>query len=1020
MTDEALPERESVLALLLTHARNPQLPEVLGALARQVCGPTRLIVAVRGADRQVQASVDLLTFAFPVEVRTVDSAMTLGQAVNELAGGDEKWLWLIHGDSAPQPECLDELLRFGEASAKVGAVGPKQVAWENPRRLIEVGIRATRTARRIPEIPENELDQGQYDWREDILAVGTAGMLVRRAALAQIGGFDPFFGPFGDGLELSRRLWLGGWRVAVEPNAVIRHARGSFEGVERASFGQRRGAQLYNALLSAPPVLWLFMLLGYLLLAPVRSLARIVTKEGRLASGELHGAIIPLAHLPALMAGRRRVRRAKRAPASVIRSLESTARDLSKERRELRRQRREAIQLVDRPDPIVLRERRQWRKSTRNWAIAALVVPTVVAVAALLPLVGEGVLSGGALLTDSWTSSELLSAATNWWLPSGLGQSTQIDALWILLIPLVAISELFGGNLGWVATAIVITAAPLAALTAYLCAGRFTHSPQIRFIGALLWGFAPPLLAAVNEGQVAAAIWHIVFPIVLAGVVEYWRRGSSSALGIASLAVAFASAAAPGTLVVALAVAVVGLIFRRPRAGWLWLPVPALAVSFPLLTELASIPEGWRVLLSTVGNPVAVTPSWLGLVTLDPSSSVSLERVGGYSAGEWIGAVALLVILIAALLCLAKKRNWISIRMGWFLVPIGLAWARLSSISLVATSAEGANTLPVTAWAGTGLSLACAGLWIVIVSGGDGLRTSLSRYSFGFRHVVVLGAVALTALSTLALGGTWAVQSLRGESSALHSVTSERVPALATTAQVSADRSRVLALIPTQDGVRAQIWRGSGRQLHEVSLVGEYRALRVAQGIDSDAAQSATLQAVTNLVSGGDVADELADLNVSFVLIPASDSSISEQARSVLVSELNVSGSLSFITENASGAFWRVESADPIARARIVGSNVESLASGIFSVDTDVAAGSGGTLTLSERADSGWRAYLNGVALESSGQSWNQQWELPSTGGHLVVTRSSGERWVAYLQLAILIAAVVMAVPLRKRKQVRE
>jgi len=54
--------------------------------------------------------------------------------------------------------------------------GPKQVDWDNPGKLLEVGLRVTASARRANEIVPGEIDQGQYDDRVDVLAVGSAGV----------------------------------------------------------------------------------------------------------------------------------------------------------------------------------------------------------------------------------------------------------------------------------------------------------------------------------------------------------------------------------------------------------------------------------------------------------------------------------------------------------------------------------------------------------------------------------------------------------------------------------------------------------------------------------------------------------------------------------------------------------------------------------------------------------------------------------------------------------------------------
>lgn len=993
-------QRESVLAVLLTEPHNAYLGETLSALANQTLAPTRLILALRGHDASIDRVVEQAQCPFPIEIEYVAVSTTLSQAVEHLGGGDEPWLWLLHGDSAPSPRCLDELLRTGEVSEKIGAVGPKQVRWSDQRLLLEMGITATRFARRVPEIPEGEYDQGQLDGRADVLGVSSAAMLIRRQACTAIGGLDPVLGPFGDGLETSRRLWLGGWRVVIQPKAVIRHAQASFDGVERRSFGRRRGAQIYNALAAAPAILWILALLGYVLLGPLRAALRLCVKEPRLARGEISGALWPLAHMGALIGARRRIKTAKRVPASVLRSLEAPGGAVRRGRREMRRVRTEIGQMEHMPGPIELRERFLWQSKTFNWFITSLVIATLVSLVANLPLLGKGVLSGGAVAGDVWTTNELVSAATSWWLPSGLGQSGQIDALWILLIPFVAVSELFGGNLGWVATGLILTGIPLSAMSAFFLGGRLTNSPHMRFIGALLWGFAPPLLSAVTVGQVGGIVWHVTFPLVVAGVITYWRKGSSASLGLASLAAMFACASAPATLVLIASMSVVGLIVRR-RIGWLWLSIPAFAVLIPLIREVGLSPA----LFGTVGVSVQSNPSWLSLLAFNP----------GPTDPSFIALVAVACIAFAALITLLKARNWGVIRFGWLLIPIGFTWARLCTQVTTGTVFDGAAVVSTAAWAGVGLSLAFSGMWVAVIAGGDGLRTWLSQYSFGLRHLVVLGGIGLTVIASGTLGGTWAYSSLRDGEPVLHSAHNDQVPALARSAQVSPDRSRALMLVPTDDGVRASVLRNPGKQLHESSLVSQYRSST------PDEADAAVISAVSGLINGDDVSNALAQLATGIVVVPVSDTDISESARMSLVDALDSSVSLAFVTENDSSAFWRVKSPDPFARVVASDGSEEAVSSGIFAAHGTIPASfDGGTLLLAERSDTGWIATLDGRELAGSQDSWNQQWELPEGGGSLTISRPGYERWFAYLQLGILIATCVLALPIRSRKQVRE
>ncbi|WP_257210688.1 glycosyltransferase family 2 protein [Actinomyces ruminis] len=144
------------------------------------------------------------------------------------------WLWLLHDDSAPDPDCLAALLAVVHTARSIALAGPKQVDWERPHELLEVGLRTTASARRANDVVEGEVDQGQHDDRTDMLAVGTAGALIDRAVWDQLDGASPAFPIFDDGLELSRAVRLAGHRVVVVPDAFLRHRRASYLGLRPA------------------------------------------------------------------------------------------------------------------------------------------------------------------------------------------------------------------------------------------------------------------------------------------------------------------------------------------------------------------------------------------------------------------------------------------------------------------------------------------------------------------------------------------------------------------------------------------------------------------------------------------------------------------------------------------------------------------------------------------------------------------------------------------------------------------
>lgn len=245
------------------------------------------------------------------ELVRVGRARNLGDAIRRAYAqgapfASEPWWWILHDDCAPEPECLSELVQAGLVGKTVGAVGVKQLSWDGSR-LLELGIFATASARRLERIGDEEIDQGQYDGTTDVLGVGTAGMFLRAEAYDTIGGFDPALGPFGDGLDMGRRLHLAGYRVIVAPRARVRHARTSMtpgidptqastlwedadspEAVARLvsaqakSFRRRRAAQMYNWCKAVPALALPFLALWLLLWTPARALGRFVTGRATL------------------------------------------------------------------------------------------------------------------------------------------------------------------------------------------------------------------------------------------------------------------------------------------------------------------------------------------------------------------------------------------------------------------------------------------------------------------------------------------------------------------------------------------------------------------------------------------------------------------------------------------------------------------------------------------------------------------------------------------------------------------
>ncbi len=72
-----------------------------------------------------------------------------------------------------------------------------------------------------------EADHGQYDEATDVTWATGAALLLRRAALDEVGLLDERFWMHMEEIDLCWRLWRHGWRVRVEPSSVVYHIGGA-------------------------------------------------------------------------------------------------------------------------------------------------------------------------------------------------------------------------------------------------------------------------------------------------------------------------------------------------------------------------------------------------------------------------------------------------------------------------------------------------------------------------------------------------------------------------------------------------------------------------------------------------------------------------------------------------------------------------------------------------------------------------------------------------------------------------
>ena len=211
-----------VKVIVLAHDEPELLARTLKQLSLQSITPNEVLIV----DTSQSALQDLSYPSIRLDPKT-SFAEAINAAVDQL--NPSGFIWLLHDDSAPHSNALELLLREVEISPSLAVVGPKQVDWENPKIIRQLGLSLTRSGKILSRV-RGEYDQGQHDNLKDVLAVGTAGALISADTFTQLGGFSPKAPLFATDVDFSMRARLNGQAVIVAPNAKVDHAMYSIQG----------------------------------------------------------------------------------------------------------------------------------------------------------------------------------------------------------------------------------------------------------------------------------------------------------------------------------------------------------------------------------------------------------------------------------------------------------------------------------------------------------------------------------------------------------------------------------------------------------------------------------------------------------------------------------------------------------------------------------------------------------------------------------------------------------------------
>ena len=1019
--DELAAQRVHVV--LVAHDGSRWLGRTLQAL-RDVDGPMTSVTAVDTGSRDDTASLlanaPIISTVLGVEASTGFPA-AVAQAVAVVPtevrtpvapgasphsahlAGTREWLWLVHDDCAPHPDSLRWLLHAA-IEHEAAVVGPKVLDWDGQRLLVEMGLSITGSGRRYTGLEGREYDQGQHDDRRDVLAVGTAGMLVRRDVWDTLGGLDPQIDLFRDDVDFGWRARLAGYRVVVEPRAVVEHAAAATAGRRRLGATQSRGplTDRRNAVhvLLANAGRWTFVpvLLRVVVGSLLRSVGFVVGKVPGVAWDEavaVAGAVSPR-RLAAARRWRRNLPRvgsvrglrptlgtqARHAldNASAVVSGRSGGQDVPDARR--RSVPQQAL-VGDEHEALPVGDGWLARVSGRPglWLVAVMALLTLIS--ARTVLIG-GRLRGGALLPAPDSAADWFASYVAGWHPVGLGSAEgappYVGALAALSVPLL-------GSASVLVSLLLLGAVPAATGSAWWATRGMALSVPVRLWAAATYGVLVLSTGAVAAGRLGTCVTAVVAPIGVRAVAAALQpdaplRHAWRAALLLSFAAAFTPVVWPVAVVAALVVVAVSWRAAAGLLRWLVISLTPAVLLLPWLPTLAARPE---LLLAEAGM------TGQGAELADPSLPAWAPALLGTGGPAAVPTGMLVLVPALGLLALTVSRSSL-VRLSWVLALVAMAAAVATTrVGLSTPAGEGT----AAGWPGPGVVVAGLGLLAAAAVGID-------PAALWARDRRVAGGVVLLAFATTAVVGVQGFATSTADP--LTRTADTLLPVYVVEESAGPDQVRTLVLRQSGTGESATV---------EFTVVA---AAPTSTG-DAEVLDPEGFELLAPVVSdvvaarGAASAGELAAFGVRYVFVP-------DLGATDLVEALDGQPGLVRASAPDGGAIWRVEGTT--ARVRLLTADQTSdqpLGVVVPAESVDVTAridvDSARTVVVADLDDDGWSATLDGVALERTTHAGGLlAFDLPEGSGELRIVHDDPSRaWLVAVQAVAILVVLVLTVP---------
>jgi hypothetical protein len=841
----------------------------------------------------------------------------------------------------------------------------------------------------------------------EVLAVSTAGALIRREVFEELGGFDRNLELFRDDVDFGWRMHVAGHSALVVTSAVGYHAQ--------AAATERRGIDIAGAPLHRPLLLdrrnaayvllansswWKLPLLAIQLLsgALIRSIAFLFAKLPGYASDEILAIASLLIHPGELLAARKSRRNQRLVSSGVVaRFIPSRWDQLRTGVSRVFERIRERIFPEDiNDDSSVISEleiteddeeilkplnNKTWRSLFLKPLIFAFTFMAVLVIVWMRYRFGT--ISGGALAISQDGVSELWKFYVESWHPVGMGSGTEAPS-WIFLLALISTATL--GNVS-LAVGLLFFAAPFLTLwSAHSYLKGLTTNSVLSAAMAFLYALSPVSIAAINGGRLGVLILLIALPLILRlwGSWDRIEDRSLRSIFTTTLFLWVILAFNPSLFIplIIFTVVYIGkdylycaknpkdpLFITRVLRRLILLAIPFLLLAPNSLNFLVNPSQ----LLVEIGIPQDGGGANLAL----------LANPGGLGSLPWWAISPISILLLVTYFSISQARKFSALGISFLLLGVLLAAIRITG---------NGSSSPQQFFSGALIAVASFFAVVAATIAFDDVRARLENTHLSYQHFIV----ALVLLISLTYSVTTSLWIFTASANSPLSHKSEAVlPAYLTVE----DEAKILVIRPVTNGGHTSlayaISRGEGIKIGEADV--------------ASTLSESLISAVEGLIDNTGVTSSkvFAAHGIKYVFVK-------KNVNKELIQVIDGLGGFSRASSTQEGTVWKVN--EPTGRYLFT--DFSGKLTVLESTQGSVKAPGFGTITLTENFSNSWQALSEGVRLERLTNEYGlPQFKVLQAGEIDFLHDGTGRRaWISFF-LIVLVTSIVMALPSGRRRR---